>query len=61
MLAENDDNTGLRVHSGSSILIRFIAVYSVHFEKTTVIELGCGTGIGSICLNKGRLSLQYLL
>jgi len=42
------DATGLRIHPGAHVLIRFLAKHPQLIHAKHVIELGCGTGISAI-------------
>ena len=46
-----DDATGLRLHVGTHVLVRLFPQLSRFFPNRTVVEVGAGLGLSSICLN----------
>ena len=48
-----DDCTGLRIHPGGHVFIRFLGKFGRHLASKYVLELGCGTGLGSLAILHG--------
>ena len=57
-----DDSTGLRIHSGAHVAIRFLLKNPQLVSNQCVCELGCGTGVyGLVGTRGGSLSSQLTL
>jgi len=63
---EDEDNTGLRLHGGSHVLIRFLVQHRIIMDGVHMVELGCGTGVAAVaavrCMAKsGMMAKSYLI
>lgn len=57
-----DDSTGLRIHSGAHVAIRFLLKYPLLVSNQRICELGCGTGVyGLVGTRGGSLSSHLTL
>lgn len=60
--SKNVDNTGLRIHAGAHVAIRFLLANSILIGNRRVCELGCGTGVfGLIGTRGGSIPSQLVL
>mmetsp|Transcript_21241 Transcript_21241/g.20558 ORF Transcript_21241/g.20558 Transcript_21241/m.20558 type:complete len:316 (-) Transcript_21241:12-959(-) len=56
------DNTGLRIHGGAHVAIRFLLKYPEFIQSKRVCELGCGTAVvGLLGTNGGIVSSHLVL
>jgi predicted nicotinamide N-methyase len=56
------DNTGLRIHGGAHVAIRFLLKHPEFIQNKRVCELGCGTAVvGLLGTNGGIVSSHLLL
>ena len=60
--SNESDNTGLRIHAGAHVAIRFLLRYPILISGKKVIELGCGTGVfGLVSTRLGTVTSYILL
>ena len=58
----NADNTGLRMHGGAHVAIRFLLLHPHLIENFRLCEVGCGTGVfGLIGTRGGEVSSHLVL
>jgi predicted nicotinamide N-methyase len=50
---QDDDGTGLRIHAGAHVAVRFLLRHPGLVQDRKVVELGCGTGIFSLVGTRG--------
>lgn len=57
-----DDSTGLRIHGGAHVAIRFLLMHPHLIEDMKICEVGCGTGVyGLIGTRGGSISAHLAL
>ena len=61
----DDDNTGLRVHGGSHVLIRFLVKHRSIMNSVDLVEIGSGTGVAAVaavrCMVKSDMRAKSYL
>lgn len=55
------DNTGLRMHAGAHVAIRFLLRYPHLIDNLRLCELGCGTGVFGLIGTRGGTVSSHLL
>jgi hypothetical protein len=55
------DNTGLRIHGGAHVAIRFLLKYPEFIHNKRVCELGCGTAVVGLLGTNGGIIPSHLV
>jgi predicted nicotinamide N-methyase len=59
--SKDTDNTGLRIHGGAHVAIRFLLKYPEFIQNKRVCELGCGTAVVGLLGTNGGIIPSHLV